>query len=143
MAGGELNLTVLFKRLGAPLANQRWSWGSVRPDGIVILRVWLDEIKKHDGVPFVRVTYVQALSELKASAGFGERQRHIGLIQDGASSLLIMCEAVDPRVIPRTINGFNQDELFEGGAVKEIDGDIWIEVGRRVPVSSIKLEAAT
>jgi hypothetical protein len=38
-----MSLSALFARKGAPLHNVRYSWGGVRADGTVILRVWQDE----------------------------------------------------------------------------------------------------
>ncbi len=35
-----MSITAMFENLGAPLANSRWSWGGVRQDGAVVLRVW-------------------------------------------------------------------------------------------------------
>jgi hypothetical protein len=36
----------LFEKLGAPLKNTVWSWGGVRADGAIFLRVWEDEKRK-------------------------------------------------------------------------------------------------
>jgi hypothetical protein len=50
--------TEMFKRLGAPLANPRWSWGRVRADDqAVFLRVWQDRKIKQDGHWFMMVTH--------------------------------------------------------------------------------------
>ena len=38
-----MSQTNLFAKLGAPLANPRWSWGAIRTtDGAVFSRVWQD-----------------------------------------------------------------------------------------------------
>ena len=48
--------SAMFKRLGAPLHNVQWSWGAVRADGSVFLRVWQDETRKtEDGRRFIRL----------------------------------------------------------------------------------------
>jgi hypothetical protein len=40
----EQKITRFFDDLGAPLTNMQWSWGAVRSDGAVFVRVWEDEI---------------------------------------------------------------------------------------------------
>ena len=45
-----MSISGLFTLLGAPLANNRWSWGSQRAsDGAVFLRVWQDLKFDKDG----------------------------------------------------------------------------------------------
>jgi hypothetical protein len=54
-----MSLSTFFTKLGAPLANVRWSWGSVRPDGSVVLRVWQDRTKKLDDKLCVQLTHLE------------------------------------------------------------------------------------
>jgi len=123
-----MTLTLFFLLLGAPLANQRWSWGGVREDGSVVLRVWRDEIKEG------RVCVLRPLSpgEAKSDNGYNERRRHLELIKAGARSHLVMCTAKDVNVRPRTIDGFDTDSVYVGGELTEIDGEYWLELGGRV-----------
>lgn len=139
----EMSLAELFEMVGAPLANPEWSWGSVRADGMVVLIVWLGEIKGCDGLPIARISYAQAPAELRDSPGVRERHRHVDLIQAGAPSFLVIGEAVDPRGIPRAVRWFNQKFLYEGGSVREIDGDTWIQLGRQAGPARVKREGAT
>jgi hypothetical protein len=69
-----MTLTGLFASLGAPLANQRWSWGAVRPtDGAVILRVWQDEGRKIDGAAFTQITFMGPSEASASNLGYAER----------------------------------------------------------------------
>jgi len=39
------SIAALFRTLGAPLHNERWSWGA-STDDYVILRAWQDDMRK-------------------------------------------------------------------------------------------------
>lgn len=128
----------LFKRLGAPLHNVRWSWGSVRPsDGSVFLRVWQDRMTRHDGRLFFMATHHDSYQDRPSDLGYQERLRHVAKVRAGAGCYMVMCLAENTEAIPRTIKSFNRDELFVAGAVREIDGDTWIEMAERVSVARV------
>lgn len=131
-----------FAMLGAPLANIRWSWGSVRPDGTVFLRVWQDQIRRHDGLGFVRATNREAAEEWKEQTGpykpgYSERLWQVEQIRQGAVCYLIMCEAEDVDARPRRVREFNQEEVFPGGRMLRLDDDWWIELLPPVPVRQV------
>ncbi|KAB0520533.1 hypothetical protein F7R20_27610 [Pseudomonas brassicacearum subsp. brassicacearum] len=44
----ERSITQFFAALKAPLHMMRRSWGAVRDDGAVFLRVWQDRCETHD-----------------------------------------------------------------------------------------------
>jgi hypothetical protein len=48
-----------------------------------------------------------------------------------------MCTAVDPNARPRRIEFFNEDDIFIGGYIVERDGEVWIQIAGRRPVSSV------
>ena len=125
----------LFERLGAPLRNSRWSWGSVRPtDGTVFLRVWQDEVKRIDSKQnlYVRITDLPSDND---GPGFNERLEHVALIKDGASLLMVMCRARNPEISPREMLDFNKQELFLGGDhLEDENGCLWVEIRKRVPL---------
>jgi hypothetical protein len=127
-----------FRSLAAPLHNVRWSWGAVRPDGIVILRVWQDETRKFDGKLHVMITARKWFADDPDNLGNSERLKHVKAIREGAASAAIMCVAADPKASPRRMASFNKDELFLGGAVLEADGEDWLELVKRVPVGSLR-----
>jgi hypothetical protein len=134
-----MTLTDFFTYLGAPLVNQRWSWGAVRPgDGAVFLRVWQDEGRKIDGSWYTQVTFTKFFSENAASLGYAERLEHISAIRGGKSSYMIMCLARDPAASPREVSKFNRDDIFVGGRLIEIEGDCWLERINRLPVSALR-----
>lgn len=132
-------LSKLFEKLGAPLKNVRWSWGAVRSDGGVVLRVWQDRCVKHDGALFVQLTHLEKYGSDQSSAGpgYSERLEHVQRLRDGAKAYLVMCLAIDPAQSPREIKSFNKSDVFIGGRLADIDGDTWIELAGRVPVDSV------
>ena len=96
-----------FKRLGAPLANKRTSWGAVREsDGTVFLAVWNGETRNEgQGI----------LSQLiaKKDRVTPERLRHIQMIQNGAQGFMVMRHGTN---LDNTA-GFNPRILWRVGQV--------------------------
>lgn len=124
----------LFERLGAPLHNTLWSWGSVRQhDGAVFLRVWQDGHIKIDDKRFVWI----GSTNQPSSRGGNERIRHIKLIETGSPCYMIMCLAVDPQAETRKIKSFNSEFLFVGGEIRLVDGKYLLEIKDRVPLRSV------
>lgn len=109
-----MSISIHMKRLGAPLANIRTSWGSVREsDGTVFLIVWNGETRNEgNGV----------LSQLigKAGGGTPERRKHIQMLKDGAPGFLIMRQGTNMN----NTGGFNPRILWRIGQVyTDKDGD--------------------
>ena len=137
-----VTLTDFLAYLEAPLANQRWSWGAVRPtDGAVLLRVWQDEQRKMDGAWFTQVTFTEFSKENPSSRGYAERLGHVELIRRGTPSYMVMCQARDVHANPREVASFDRNDVFVGGGLVDIDGDYWLERSARQPASSIRLKA--
>ena len=128
-----MSLTQHFERLGAPLKNSRWSWGSVREsDGAVFLRVWQDQKVRLDDKIYMMVTHHAAYVGKESSPGYKERLAQVALVRAGSPVYMIVCIVEDPNAKPRKIKSFIADDLFPGGEVIEHDGDIWIEQSGRV-----------
>lgn len=128
-----------FELLGAPLHNTRWSWGSIRHDGTVFLRVWQDGFRKHEDQRYIRITKHEKFIDDPNNLGYQERIGHVELIRKGAKCIMVMCEA-DPDKLPqRIVKNFNSNEVFLGGKTIQLDGDTWIELGARVPFLTAKL----
>jgi hypothetical protein len=124
--------------LRAPLRNPRWSWGAVRdPDQAVFLRVWEDEKVRHGDNWYMRLTAHAHFAADPNNNGWQERLQHLALVQNGAVAYMVMCEAVDPKDMPRKIKGFNNREVYEGGALLQLNGDWWLELVARRPIHSI------
>ena len=121
-----MTITGFFERLGAPLHLPRQSWGSVREsDDTVFLRVWQEECRKIGDSRYALVYR----SEGADCFGRTERLQHIRLIEKGAPCLLVMCEAKDPRVHPKSIAHANMRELFVTNNVfVELNGDIYLQM---------------
>ena len=126
-------------QLRAPLANARWSWGAMRTDGSVFLRVWQDEKIKKDGTWYFKLTAHDFYSDQPNNHGWVERQRHIAAIQAGAPAYLVMCEAVLPDAEPRVIKDFDRRNVFPGGQVIQDSGELWIAMLPRVNVHDITI----
>jgi putative restriction endonuclease len=127
-----------FARLGAPLRNARWSWGSQRvSDGAIFLCVWQDLKFVDEGRIHMLIDRPAGPGDYEANPGHSERQRHIQSIRSGAPCFLVMCTAVDADARPRKIHSLNEDELFIGGALVERDGDTWIQTAGRRPVGDL------
>jgi hypothetical protein len=133
-----MTLTQFFISLGAPLLNSRWSWGCVRDDGIIFLRVWQDETVKHDGRRYMRVTKHAIFADDQENLGYRERLKHLDAIREQARSYMVMCTA-DPKKLPEREILIYDEDLFEGGAMVEIDGDSWLELGPRVSAKTVRL----
>lgn len=135
-----MNQTELFKYLGAPLHNNRWSWGGVRPtDGAIVLRVWQDQKRKIDGKWYMELTSHRRYLKNPSDSGYAERLRHVELIKAGARTLMVMCEAKDIAAQPRDIKSFNDREVFVGGEIVESDGDWWLGMVERKTVQTARL----
>ena len=131
-----MSISSLFARLGAPLANSRWSWGAVRSfDGAVFLRVWQDHKFIEDGRMHMQVD--RHTPDEIGSLGLQERLAHIARIRAGAPCFMVMCRAQDIDVVPRKIQDFDDVDLFVGGDIVERNGAIWIQVTGRKPVDSV------
>jgi hypothetical protein len=130
--------TQFFKWLGAPLHNERWSWGSVREDGVIFLRVWQDETTRHDGRRYMRVTKHAIFADDLGNSGYRERLKHLDAIREKGRSYMVMCTA-DPKKLPEREILIYDEDLFEGGAIIDIDGDSWLELGPRVSAKTIRL----
>jgi len=134
-----MTISSLFKKLGAPLINARWSWGAEREsDGAIFLRVWQDRKIVKDRVPIMRITHHSKYVNDPENRGWKERLMHIEKVRNGAKCYLIMCRVEDPNATPRKIKSFNEKEIFVGGELREMEGDLWVPVIERIPVSEAK-----
>jgi len=130
-----MSQAALFRRVGAPLANARWSWGAVREaDGAVFLRVWQDRVRRLNDVQFVQLTHNVEFANDPTNLGHQERNRQIEMIRQGSQCYLVMCQAADVNVLPRKVRDFNAQEVFPGGILKDFEGETWIELLPRISV---------
>ncbi|OGQ59724.1 MAG: hypothetical protein A3J24_08735 [Deltaproteobacteria bacterium RIFCSPLOWO2_02_FULL_53_8] len=133
----ERSITQFFTALGAPLRMVRQSWGAVRADGAVFLRVWQDRCEKHDGIRYVQLTHLEKYGGGSSNFGYTERRGHVDLIWEGAPCYLVMCLAKDPEASPRDIKSFNGDTVFVGGVLNQFDGEWWIELAGKIPANEL------
>ena len=131
-----MSITDLFYKLNAPLTNPRWSWGSVRDsDGAVILRVWQDRKTKYSDRHFMMITHHEKFVGREDNRGYKERNMHAELIRNGSKCYMVMCLAENVEASPRSIKSFNSNDIFVGGEVIELNGDTWVELSGRIPVT--------
>jgi len=135
-----MSITNFFGRLGAPLKNPMWSWGSEAPSGVIFLRVWQNEIEFIDGKLCVRLTD-RHLFEGKKNLGYNERLSHIERIRQGAPVYCVFCEMKSQptgdeskQLQKFAIKTFIKTHLFPGTHLVEHDGEVWLEFGPRLPV---------
>ena len=134
-----MSISSFFSNLGAPLNNIWWSWGAVREsDGAIFLRVWQDRKRVENGQSLMMLTQREKYTDESKNAGWKERLRHVDQIRAGAKCYLVMCRAKDVDASPRKIARWNDKEVFLGGALRDMDGDVWIEIVERVLVSKTK-----
>jgi hypothetical protein len=129
-----MSITAMFENLGAPLANSRWSWGGVRQDGAVVLRVWQNETRRINGQTHIQLTHHAAFVGREDSLGYQERLQQIEQIRHGAKCYMVMCEPRDTKEVPRVIKAFNERELFCAGELVEHEGDLWAPIATREPI---------
>ena len=135
-----ISMTEFFIRLGAPLKNPMWSWGSVRRgDGTVFLRVWQDRKESISGKTYYMVHHTSKHADT-TSLGYSERQTHIDLIRAGASCYMVICIPENKDASPRKIKSFKQDVLFKGGSTPVVgdDGNLYLENLGGVPFEQVK-----
>ena len=132
-----MSLSDLFIRVGAPLANQRWSWGALRADGAVVLRVWQDRKEKIDGKWCMMVVHHEKYDENADALGYRERLAHVEAIRSGSKCFMIMCLAIDTKRSPRKVQSFNDQDIFVGGALLEHQGNTYIELVDRYAISRL------
>lgn len=130
-------ITALFEKLGAPLANSRWSWGGVREDGAVVLRVWQNETQHIGDKLYVQLTHRAVFSGRENNLGYQERNRHVEQIRMGARCYMVMCKPKSTQDEPRRIKEFKEHEVFVAGDIVEYEGDLWVPIADRKPVSQV------
>jgi hypothetical protein len=120
----------LFRILKAPLKSVRWSWGSVRPDGTVVLRV------SQDGWTSKGIC-IMAPDWKPGTNGYNERLEHIELIKAGAPVYAIMCEMLPPAPDGgERIKAFGDRDVWSCIKWHE-DDSFYIVPDARVPVYQI------
>ena len=130
-----MNQKNLFELLGAPLKNYRWSWGSIRSDQVIFLRVWQHETKTINGKEFQRIGYSFRRSQVKPTAGNNERRRHIEAIEGGSQVYMVVCTALDGADGSRRIQSFNQEFVWLGGELLIQGNDVWLEQKEKVSIA--------
>ena len=132
-----MSISKFFEKLGAPLRMVRQSWGAERDDGAVFLRVWLDRVETIDGKRCVRMFNGSRYEPGEESFGYKERGEQISNVRSGAKCYLVMCQADNPSMDPRSMKSFENNFLFVGGAIIDRGGDVYIEIADKVPVGNV------
>jgi hypothetical protein len=130
-------ISAFFRRtLGAPLKNDRWSWGAINEStGQLFLRVWADERQAVDGVPCY---LIKENSWASTSRGSPERQRQIEMMKDGTQAFGVVCVAKDIHAARRTIESFDSDSLVKFGPVIERGGSTYATIAGQVAARAVR-----
>jgi len=120
-----MRISALYRALGAPQRNIRWSWGAMHPETqTVFLSVWTDGVKEIQSRKFVQVT---GPHDRKKNPGFRERLTHVDAIQSGQRGFLIFCRPKNIQDHRRSVSTINADQLFPVIGSMEIDGNLYFE----------------
>lgn len=123
-----MNISTFFRHvLGAPLHNERWSWGAVHPEtGEIFLRCWNDEIEQFNGQQYVQVEW---LDWVDTKAGRNERRQHVEAIQSGVSGRLVVCYPDTKVKHIRKIDSFDRKWIHQLGSASIVkDGNILLPI---------------
>lgn len=132
-----MSLSGLFKKIGAPLRNVRWSWGAVRPaDNAVFLRVWQDAERKIGDQWYAQLLWGSADATFER-LGHEERKEHIERVRNGARCYLVMCVAENVDERPRKIKSYNGREVFLAGDLLFVDGLCLVARKDRIPIREV------
>ena len=82
----------------------------------------------------MRLTAHKFFADKEHNLGWQERLAHVKLVQGGAPSYMVMCEAADPAASVREIRSFDNHDIFVGGKMVEHEGDFWLEMKSRLSV---------
>lgn len=121
------SISKFMEKLGAPLLVTRQSWGGVRGDGTIVLRVWQHRRVWHEG------QLCMSIDRSDSNEGYGRRERrgHIARIEAGAPCLMVMQQ--DTEKNNKRTEDFNDRELFVGGKLRRVGDEVLIEVVGKVP----------
>lgn len=134
------SITKFLTRVGFPLHNTRWSWGS-RSDLGVLLTTWADDLDETGR--FVRVLGWR--SQARSTAGLTERMDHLRTLWSGGlAGYAVVATAQDTKTQPRKIRSYDNESVRAiVSLVAQPNGSIWAELGEHVPVTKLKKHAAT
>lgn len=132
----DKKLSALFKRIGAPFKNNRWSWGAMHEaSGSVIFRVWQDGSKTIDGKWYYELSNRDWESQFDGdNVGLNERRKHLDHTLEIGKCFFVICTAEDPEASPRSIKVFTSSRIFVADNVREIDGDYFAEMSSAIDV---------
>jgi hypothetical protein len=109
---------------------------------VVVLRVWQDKKRKIDGKWCMMVTHHDKYTDNPENLGYQERCSQVTQVKAGARCFMIMCLVAGPEAAPRIIKSHNEKDLFIGGEIIEQDGDSWVNMAERKPVSDFVVRQA-
>lgn len=123
-----MSITNHMKTLGAPLKNSRNSFGGVREDGAVIIRVWAQDVKG-------RWVRIYRAVEGDARPGESERAAHIALIRAGARAYAVMGQKDMGTGETKT---FDKETVFELTTLRvDEKGHTWAYMASRIPAHQL------
>jgi putative restriction endonuclease len=123
------------ERLGAKLANARWSWGAFDSAGRLYLRVWQDEIQEYDDGERVAVDWKKPRRQ---SAGRPERRAHLEAVRkNGVQYFGVVCTPKFDANGDRTIKRFDESPLLRLGKLTEDNERVFARIDARLSLDEI------
>lgn len=132
-SASSIGINAFFREvLHAPVANPRWSWGSVdERTRRVFLRLWGMDIDRFEGRQVIRV-----LGRLGSGRpGWSERVRHLDLIRGGYAAYAVVCDKDSPEA--GVIRRFDHDSVLRLGRMIDVDDLVYMEIAATIPVGSV------
>lgn len=132
LSNSQLRINAFFRDvLHAPVANDRWSWGSVdEARRCVFLRLWAEDVEQQKDFSTIRVLGPRQTN----SNGWSERQRHLELVRAGYDAYAIVCEKGAKS--STSIGSFDASQLSRLSAISDVGGDLYMKLSDRLPVSA-------
>jgi hypothetical protein len=133
-----MRISALYRALGAPQRNIRWSWGATNPvTKTVFLSVWEDQVLPFEGRNLVLMT--APLDPFK-DYGYRERLMHVDAIRNGSKAFLIFCKPKSVTERRRSLSTINTEQLFPVLSVETLDGLCYLTFGLPVRRSQIEVQ---
>jgi|GEM_PF-215768 len=138
LSTSDMRINSFFRDvLHAPVANDRWSWGSMdETRRCIFLRVWHEDITQRNGLTIIRVL---AQSHTNRH-GWAERQRHLELIKAGYDAYAIVC--VKGATSTTSIGSFDSNHLSRLSDLADVEGDLYMTLGEKAAASSLSLQSS-
>lgn len=85
----------------------------------------------------MKLAHHQRYANEPENLGYRERVQQLDAARGGLQAYVIMCKAKDVKVRPRSIESYNDKDVFQIGELIEIEGNEWGEIVDRIPIRNL------